>query len=254
MLQPAELSNEMLVFWVKLSAGCCHVKWPLCASAPAPPLHAQTKHNRIFQTGSHGSNYPINSVQTLPEYPFIPQPGCSPFLLTSPLLHNCRFSLVGFLMSSTAIGYLFLPLSTCQKLRKSRLELIQPYTLWYAVRTASLQLVEPQRIMSWIFASFAAGLEDKHTPTTPGRVCHISPSCCCADDFFSPVVTHKVAPIGSAVRKMLHIPRWWRESADLQSASSQPCFSCVQMAVSKAPRPPSWLMLSRSISWMLDRM
>lgn len=28
-----ELGNEMLVFWVNLSAGCCHVKWPLCVSA-----------------------------------------------------------------------------------------------------------------------------------------------------------------------------------------------------------------------------
>lgn len=60
MLQRAQLGNETLVFPVWLSAGCCHVT---CVWAPAPPLHGQTKHNRIFQTSSHGSNYPVNSVQ-----------------------------------------------------------------------------------------------------------------------------------------------------------------------------------------------
>lgn len=108
----AELSNEMLVFWVNLSAGCCHVKWPLCVSALAPQLHRQTKHNRIFQTSSHGSNYPVNFLQTSQNNPSLHNPA-------APLAYVVLALFISRLLCHTAAGclvalqYLKPPSSVC---------------------------------------------------------------------------------------------------------------------------------------------
>lgn len=91
-----------------------------------------------------------------------------------------------------------------------------------------------------MFASLRLGWK-ANTQTVTGRVCHTEcvifrPRAAAAAALtasFGPSRPAKIPPVGSVVWKMLHIPRWRRESA-IKPASSRPWFSRVQTGVSKA--------------------